>query len=541
MPEHVTSASMEAGGLRSGGARGDLAEDVGASAALLGTIRTGVRLAGEGGTSSPEVLRAIVEAYAVPREDVSTVRASEKGWASSWASLCRMKRNKEADRLAAQLDPDALSAALEELFFDQGIAEALAALGRFGNDGAVRRIVESVPVWDDWRSGGVDGRKDIGIARGALLLNDSEEAMRYCDSIGLLDKYASLRGTTADELRDMRLSDFGFDREGRRVFDLGAGTVTASISDDLGIVLFDDRGGVVVESLPERGADPARLKVARAELEQLERDIRGVVEQRKDLLLGDFLSGRGRGPASWRAAYLDNPVLRSVARLVVWDQDGATFTVSGGRPVDAAGAAVGLGEGAIRVAHPAEMAPADVAAWRDYFARTGLKQPFEQVWERVAVTDKSAVKPDRYRGYLFPLSSLEGRDRHGFHLETGGYRDYSCAVSIDGVGLDVRQHDYHAEMGGNRMEIVSFRPYSGITLRRLNHVVAYLDKVCFYPRIASGDMTIMDELDKASFADIIEYINIASENDATELAAALLAYREERFGEYEAVESLLLD
>ena len=54
-------------------------------------------------------------------------------------------------------------------------------------------------------------------------------------------------------------------------------------------------------------------------------------------------------------------------------------------------------------------------------------------------------------------------------------------------------------------------------------------------------MTVMDELGGAMLADIIDYVRVASESNATELAAALLEYREEHFPEYGSVESLLLD
>lgn len=101
----------------------------------------------------------------------------------------------------------------------------------------------------------------------------------------------------------------------------------------------------------------------------------------------------------------------------------------------------------------------------------------------------------------------------------------------------VRNH--HLTRRPSYFEIKTFG-FSRYT-RAVNHIVAYLDKLCIYPRIADNDMTVMEEVDDCTLAQIIDYIDMASESGATELAAALLEYREERFPEYASVESLLLD
>lgn len=49
------------------------------------------------------------------------------------------------------------------------------------------------------------------------------------------------------------------------------------------------------------------------------------------------------------------------------------------------------------------------------------------------------------------------------------------------------------------------------------------------------------QLEQQHLARLIDYMDVASENGATELIAALLAYREKHSGEYRGVDSLLLD
>ena len=494
----------------------------------------GVLLSDGQGKCSPEAVQLLITLCAYPRNQAHTVRKRSKGYTLSWTA----KKDDVAGEIASWLDADALSDCLEDLFFKKAIPEVLGALGRFGNDKAVVRIVDCIPDWDDWCKGGASGRKDIGIVRGALLLNDSVEAMKYCDSIGLLDQYASFRGTTADEMRDLQLSDFGFGKDAKKNINLGNKAITAIIGDDLNITLFDPETGKTMKSVPKRGTDPEVYEAAKNEFAQLKKDIRKVVKHRKELLFEDFLSGRGRDPEGWSNAYLENPVLQSVARLVVWQQGKNTFTVSGGKIIDSSGAEQALGKAKVKVAHPIDMSIEDVKAWRDYFARNGLKQPFEQVWERAV--DGASIKPTRYINYPIPFYWFKGREKHGITVEDFDYHNEINIYLADcDADIDRLDWDRHCLEMNDRFQIREFK-FKKYT-RRVNHVVAYLDKVCLYPRIASGDMTVMNELDAASLADIIDYINIASDNDATELVAALLAYREEQFPEYGGIESLLLD
>lgn len=506
---------------------------------LQAQIDSGVLTADGSGKSSPEAVQLLVELCKVNRKGVYTARYSSTNYHS-----CSFLGGKDGlggriNELAALFDRNALSNYLEQLFYDQHVSEVLVALCRFGNDEAVKRLVESMKAWDRWDGSG-NSRRDLAIARGALMYNDSTEAMRHFESIKMLRWYASAHGTTEDALRDNTLSNFGFDQDGKRVFDLGTKTVTATIGDDLKIELFDDDAGKAVRSIPKRGADPEKYEAAKTELAEMRKQIRTIVKQRKDLLLEDFLSGRERRIGAWKAAYLENPVLRSVARLIVWQKGDVTFTVADGKTVDATGTPVKLPAGGVKVAHPVEMKKADIEAWRAYFATRGLRQPFAQVWEKVV--PKTSIKKDRYKGYPIPVYRFKGQEKHGIQLDLGGYNDRAVSISFgyDTAKCEIKQLDFEWHSLKNRVEITSFAPVRGASPRKLNHLVAYLDRMCFYPRLASNDLTVMDDLNGPTLEQLIDYTNIASENGATELAAALLAYREERFPEYDSVESLLL-
>ena len=102
---------------------------------------------------------------------------------------------------------------------------------------------------------------------------------------------------------------------------------------------------------------------------------------------------------------MGNPLLRQIASLLVWSQDGATFTVKGRETVDAAGTPCAVTDGPVIVAHPMEMKPEEVTAWQKYFTSHGLKQPFAQIWEPV-IPFEMCIR-DRRRMIWYLLSELE--------------------------------------------------------------------------------------------------------------------------------------
>ena len=54
------------------------------------------------------------------------------------------------------------------------------------------------------------------IARSALLLSDTKEAVLYLDKEKNLSVYADMRGRKADEVREQVLMDFGLDAAAER-------------------------------------------------------------------------------------------------------------------------------------------------------------------------------------------------------------------------------------------------------------------------------------------------------------------------------------
>lgn len=234
-----------------------------------------------------------------------------------------------------------------------------------------------------------------------IVESDDKEAMIYFKKQNRLGEYADFHNTDADTLRDSILSDFGLDKNGCRSWPLAGSFVTARLEKNLSVTLLN-ANGKVLKSVPKKGADLVELDTAKKELEQLKKDITSAAKLRNNRLMTDFLKTRPCSAESWKATYLKNPLLKALAKLVVWQQGKNTFILDGdGTPIDATGKEITLGRGKILLAHPMEMGPELTGAWQNYFLNHHLSQPFSQVWE--PVLDGSTITPDRYATATIPL------------------------------------------------------------------------------------------------------------------------------------------
>lgn len=492
-------------------------------------VKKGVLLADCQGECSPDALKLCLDSIKVDGCNMSKVRRKNE--------YLKVKYGPEVEEICSWLDMDHLQESLDALYFDKGLRAALPLLCLVATGEYLDKVLTIAKRVGGWSTAECE---DIRIARGALMHNDDEGLMVFANNMGLLDEYARIRKTTADNLRDTYLSDFGFDSSGCIFYDLGDRSLKVTISNDLKLSMFDEAAGKEVKSVPKKGSDPTKYEKAKTDISQLKKAIRNIVTQRKKLLFDDYLSGRSRKAFDWKKSYLENPVLKSVARLLVWQQGNTSFTVGADGPIDSLGNSVKLGGGAIAVAHVSELNASDIDAWRKYFASNGLKQPFEQVWEYAI--DFDSIKEDRYAGRPIPFYRFRGREKHGITVYDENFHN-DIDIVFDDCYADVVRLDWgrHHIENSHRFEIKSFSVAR--RSRMANHVVTYLDRLSVYGRIINNDLGVMDYVrsSNASLADVLKYIDVAAENSATELAALLMEYRDEHFAEYAGIDSLLLD
>ena len=447
----------------------------------------------------------------------------------------------KADKVAEAFDPESFGEMLDKLIGKDmpSVYHTLVPYGRFATGKQISGLVARMNKWKKWDDYSATGRKSIIVARGAILLNDSREAMLYADKAGILDKYASKRGLDTDVLRDGVMADFGLDKNGRKTFDLGNTTVEVSVNKELKLNLFDTSAGKEVKSIPKRGAEPDKYEEARAEFAEIKKNLKGIVKNRTELLFDGFLSGKTRKPDSWKSSYLNNFILHKVGELIVWNQKENTFILTENGIIDCNGNEYVINDkDPIGVAHPMNMKSGEAKAWQKYFVSHGLKQPFEQVWE--PVIDMDRFKQNRYEGRMIPYYKFLKNEKHGISVRDWNYHN---EIEISFVDCDARVEriDWarHQIDMNDRFEVKEIRVKR--RTRVANHIIAYLDNITIIDRIIADDVTIVDTLHDCSLAQITDYINIANENNANNVLAALMEYKNECFSDFDPMGEFTLD
>ena len=232
--------------------------------------------------------------------------------------------------------------------------------------------------------------------------------------------------------------------------------------------------------------------------------------------------------------------MKSIAKLLVWQQGTSTFMVDDNGVINSKGNLYIINKEDIVVAHPMEMKYEDIKLWQKYFTSRNIKQPFEQIWE--PVIDLNDIKEDRYKGFELPYYRFLNREKHGIRVCHDGYDLYEKNVLFLDckVGIKRLDSEYNYYINPeNKIEIQQFKieKYS----RQANHIVAYLDQCTIYGLIRNDDVSIENKLSSFTLAQIIEFIKIASEYNSTNVAALLLNYKNEQFSDYDVMDEFTLD
>ena len=471
-----------------------------------------------------------------------TLGPREYGWAEVAVEYQQPGLCREAAEIVALLDEASLQKAMATLAEDYlgspGRSKTMFLafpICRYADEALMSELTRRAPKWASSVSG--NSAPPLLSFRNAALYSETRAAMYFAEKYHELDRYAAIRGTTEDDLRDQYLSEIGLDAQGGKRYDLGNQTVTVRLQQDLGF-LVELPDGKTAKSLPKKGADEEKHASANADFAQMKKDAKKIVKSRCNALFGDFLSAHARSAEDWQRSYLQNPLLRSVAKLVVWSQGKSTFTLVDSGAIRSDGSAYKMGAGRIRVAHPMEMAAEDVAAWQSYFRTNNIKQPFEQVWEPAYKAED--IKEDRYKGTEIFYRYVQNAEKHGIHYYDEEF--HSCVgFMLDDCSLENElAGTFGHEIASNATFELGRFTFKKFT-RKVNHIVYLFDKWTIRSRIAKDDISVMELMQRYNAAQITDFLNTAIENKAVNLTAALLSYKQEHFPEYDAFSEFTLE
>jgi hypothetical protein len=316
-------------------------------------------------------------------------------------------------------------------------AWALHALGRFGDDEAVRRLT---PIIRAWPGEGAHQRAAEGLEVLAAIGTDT--ALIHLQNIAHRVKFKALRARaqekiaevagalalTGEQLADRLVPDFGLDPDGSTTVDYGARTFTVGFDEQLRPYVLD-ADGRPRKDLPAPGAgDDAELAPAeRKRFAALKKEVRAVAADQLHRLEAAMVSQRSWTTEEFRQLLVSHPLLRHPVRRLVWltGADGAAagamtaFRITDDdSAADVADRPVELpAGGAVRLAHPLLLGE-ELAAWSALFAAHGISQPFRQLDRpvyRLTEQEKAGHRLTRFEdGPRLPTGRLLGLARTGW-------------------------------------------------------------------------------------------------------------------------------
>lgn len=359
--------------------------------------------------------------------------------------VCALLAKRNPDRtaieqLSAILDPMAMAGFAWGLFQAWVFAEypaggiwTLRAVGLFGDDEAARLLVPLILQWPRQSASaravtGLDVLADIGTPTALAHLRDIGSRTRqrgFRKAVrAKLDAVAEQRHMTKDELADRSIPDFGLGKDGRLTLDYGSRGFVIDLDERLEAVVFDGRragDGSWVEgprrkTLPKPAAqdDHAAANAAYDQFTALRAGAKKVAREQIQRLEHAMVDGRRWSAQSYRELFVDHPMLRQLARRLVWGTFGVDGTLQQSFRIaedltfaDLEDDLFTLADDAeVGIAHPLHLGET-TAEWASMFAEYAMLQPFSQL-DRAFWASGSSVFAAGLGGY-HDLETSPGR------------------------------------------------------------------------------------------------------------------------------------
>ncbi|WP_141580708.1 DUF4132 domain-containing protein [Actinomadura sp. WMMA1423] len=373
------------------------------------------------------------------------------------------------------------------LWTSQGVQYALR---RFGDAATAARLADHMARWDNYYTWTFKGLSALDV----LMAIDApaDDKLRHLDRLarrgadhkhmrrhaqGRLNAIARERGLTSEQLADRIVPDLGLDAEGSMTLDYGPRRFLVGFDEQLK-PFVTDQDGKPRKTLPKPGAkdDATLAPPAYKRFADLRKEARTVAADQVRRLEKAMTAGRSWTPEEFRSVFGAHPLMRHVARRLVWSADGAAFRIAeDGTLADVHDDECVLPPDArVTLPHPVLLGQETVAAWSRVFADYEILQPFPQLGRPVhelADDERGAARLARFEGHAVHFGKLMGMTSRGWELgekETGGFRRQVNLITPDDrhvmvafePGIRVIDPDEFAEQKIERVMLMTGR-YSG--------------------------------------------------------------------------------
>ncbi|GAA2208921.1 hypothetical protein GCM10009850_043790 [Nonomuraea monospora] len=245
---------------------------------------------------------------------------------------------------------------------------------------------------------------------------------------GVLGAKARALGVSREEVAELGVPDYGLTEVGRLVQAVGDSTAELTVTAGKAALSWRNDKGRTVKS------PPASVRAGHAEeiaaLKGVVKDVGKMLTAQSERLDRLFLAQRSWTYGSWRARYLDHPLLGTLARRLIWLAGDVPCLWAEGVLRDLDGAPVRPGPDAdVRLWHPIGRDPAEVLGWRRHLERHEITQPFKQAHREVYLLTEAERAAGghsaRFAGHVLRQHQLHALARargwrHDLHMAVDG-------------------------------------------------------------------------------------------------------------------------
>jgi hypothetical protein len=316
----------------------------------------------------------------------------------------------------AGLMPDRNAACLRGLVWacrvvaeDAGLARAVGDLG----ETCFRKVPGHGPFLETVGNACVDTLGAMSGLEPAAQLGRLKQRVKYPVAVRrveqALGRAAARASVEPEDLEELAVPACGLTEAGRGRIAVGDHVAVISVRGTRDVELtWTEPEGTTRRSVPVevRRSHPGPVK----ELARQVREIEKLLPVQRDRLERLLVTDRRWDLETWRARYLDHPLLATLARRLVWHvTDGpraGPAIFEDGRLVDATGRPLDRpsDRATVRLWHPLGAAPEVVAAWRRWLLEHGSRQPFKQAHREIYVlTDAeqgTATESGRFAAHI---------------------------------------------------------------------------------------------------------------------------------------------
>ena len=167
--------------------------------------------------------------------------------------------------------------------------------------------------------------REIGILIKGFLNNYKDKRIKIASEQSL-DMIAQNNGITRDELNDILVPDFSFDKNRTRIFDYGERKIKAKLdvlSTPVKIIIYDEEGKIL-KALPKASKKYNDVEVVveeyRREIKYIKKQLKVIIEWQTNNLLNALFFERKWEAKKWIDTFIKNPIMQKFAIQLVWKE-----------------------------------------------------------------------------------------------------------------------------------------------------------------------------------------------------------------------------